>query len=517
MPLHSNVELIKSLQGHTPSDATVNKPDYCKAWVRLRSLAELASADESAVELLFAFISSLTADEQLDALFTLFTEEWQLLGRSRLRQGLRPELRGKAVHYASSPGISSRTRIAAITFLRSQFADVFIDTLPAIMPLVTEDPAALRRTLYQVSTLASASIQREECLRFLEGIADQGQFVLMKQSAKWSNVQRTTFHNLLVAAKGLWLELTTNRRLPILSKRGAAQELRRILSEDPNFDHDTREFIRLWADNRDTINELTRNVFAAAWKDWQRVHESRLREIQSLLEFVTMLLLRTGSGGHGIIFGDLGYLEAQSRPVGNWIGSISNAVSYCAENEESTVFREIFTSAMASIHTTVTDENSTTVKLLSRLAQMPVRTFLIALETGILARFDATHRTLELSHSGIGTVNEKAAIFAPTDLVHACINNISDNLIRHAFSSDKAKIQPKIHILLSEARNSANEPVLTVEVKNNGEPLLPEAEMGHGARRINSDLAFFDGQYLQPTVVGELPWHVSQRITFLLW
>ena len=108
----------------------------------------------------------------------------------------------------------------------------------------------------------------------------------------------------------------------------------------------------------------------------------------------------------------------------------------------------------------------------------------------------------------------------PEDVIDMCVGNVLDNLRRYAFTSAGTAHSAErrlVSIELEESRSDTNDPMIELRIKNNGNPIKADAEVGHGGHHANAELNMFGGRYERPLNISDEPWRVLQRILFLVW
>lgn len=152
-----------------------NSNTYISTWLRVHSLAEIASRSVQGLEILKSFLQALTADDTDDvnvkreAVVRLFLVKWRLLGRARLRQVIRRSVAEIVFKQLDSREIDERRFIEALSLVRSMFPDDYTRVVKSVkVNIITSEPI-LRRVLFHLGTLNSMEweLERMDVLRQL--------------------------------------------------------------------------------------------------------------------------------------------------------------------------------------------------------------------------------------------------------------------------------------------------------------------------------------------------------------
>ena len=513
--------LIRSLSGRPPSQ--LERPaEFSNTWLRLRTYLELASEHEGFLEKLNAMIEKTDSDGELLALFLLFSEEWHLLGRARLRQNLRSIVRARAEQVAISDEIPSEVRIAALTVLRSLFSESFVDILPSISRFAREDPDLLCRISFQVATLGNQLRRRKECLQFLEDIDETASSAAGKNKHKWNEEILNAYFEALMVCKSLSVELKAAVGATPQTKREAALQLYRFLSEsDRILKHRLRPFLEILANSEKSIHDLDAGNFRSLANEWKGEHEPVFaKELLPCLSAIHHLLLRAGTQGHHIVSEDLRFLEDRAKSVQADLVSVSSGLDLLQQVPENAFFKRAVVLAAQRLTSQIVGAKSTTIRLLDQIRGATIRQILDNFEDEICAHFAAMDVAVRVTCQRAPDINETALVFAPLHVITLCTGNILDNLVRYAFPIDSLRIhknEPMVELSLRRKRSDQGETMVTLLIKNNGLDLKAGANMGDGGRRAAAALQLFGGEYALPERETELRWTVVHQITVLLW
>lgn len=513
-------KLTAHLAGRTPGDSP-DSAEFCETWLRLRAYVELASEHEGILEAVNKLIESMDSPDALLAMFSLFSEEWRLLGRARLRQTIRATLRTRAEIVALSKDVRSDVRVAAFTVLRSLFCESFVDHLCKIASTAVEDPSLLGRLLFHIATLNEPWRRHKECLHFLEEIADKAATSAARHSGQWQVETLRDYFGLVTVGKSLALELRATAVKGPETKRAAALHLYRFLMDDRILRHRVRPFIEILAGSSESIHDLDAPNFRSFTQEWKGQHEPVfIDEILPCLNMLHNQLLRTGTQGRNIISDDLRFLEGGVETVRNALSSMSGGLQFLQEMPSIDVLKTAVVQAASQLMKDIIDKKSTTMRLLNEMRRVTIGEMLKEFTAEIEAHFAAIQLQIDVGNDGTSDVNLSEIIYAPPEVIRLCTGNVLDNLMRYAFRRHDAKENeehPMVLLCFEPSRSHSNEPMVTLTIKNNGSELKDGPEMGDGGRRAATALELFGGEYSLPTREAEVPWRVAHRISFLLW
>jgi len=509
-------DLIRGLKGHTPAECPSKSALYCETWVRIRTYVELASEHQGVLEKLTRLIENAVNSEVLLAIFEVFSEEWQLLGRARLRQTVRATLKNCARRVAVSTDTIIEVRTAAITVLRTLFREDFVELLDKIAGYIIEHPAALGRVVMQVATLPDEWRARNECVHFLEAISDRVPMKLDANLQSLKHQEMEAHFGLVTDCKNLSLELHMASSSVSRTQRDSANELLHFLTNDPALRHNTRPFVETLANSAESIRELKIPTFISFDRQWREEHEPRLAtEVVPRLKAVSRLLLRVGTQGHRIVNTELSFLEKECESLRTDIVSLTTGLAWLKKDPTSKLIQHTVVSAASRLMTNILSEESTSLRLLNLMRYTTVHQALNNFSNEITARFEAIGSTVKVSTEGLASIPASSTLFISSDIVSACFGNVLDNLFKYAFPHSTTTA--RVELQVEEHRDEESKPMLSLHVKNNGEAITSARTMGSGGQRAASDLKIFGGQYFTPQGTEEQPWRVIHRMEFPLW
>jgi len=514
-------QLIQSLEGKTPGESE-NSPAFNAAWLRFRTYVELASEHEGMLERINSEIESMPSEsEEFLAVLRMFSSEWPLLGRARLRQTIRPTLRSRCELIAVDSRARGEIRVAAFTVLRSLFRESFVESLAHVTRNAADDPDLLARLTFQIATLKDPLRRHKECTRFLEEIGGHASVVAALNSDRWATETLRNYYDSVAACNSLSLELRSTNSNDHKTTRSAAIHLYRLLAEDPTFKHHLQTFVEILAGSSKGINDFDAENFRSLNKAWKEQHEPLfVNEILPCLQIVHELLLQAATHGFRILSEDTKYLESGASQPRNAVAALTSGLQFLEKTPDIGFMKTGLVTTCAALLKNVVGKDSTTLQLLKQIKQITVGQMIDSFAQEIKSYFAALPLAVKIQKEGKGDANLSAHIFAPPQLISQCTGNILDNLIRYAFStnrSDSQGISPMIAISAEQYWSENNEPMIRISIRNNGNLLRQDAVMGNGGRRVQAALKRFGGEYSLPFRETQMPWTVTHRVTFLLW
>ena len=152
-----------------------NSDVYVSTWLRVHSLAEIASRSVEAFEILKSLLEELTTERteyahiKREAVVRLFLVEWRLLGRARLRQVIRRSVSTIIGKQIDSSNTDERRFIEALSLVRSMFPDDYIRIVKAALQRIVGSEDILKRVLFHLGTLNPSEweLERMDVLRSL--------------------------------------------------------------------------------------------------------------------------------------------------------------------------------------------------------------------------------------------------------------------------------------------------------------------------------------------------------------
>jgi hypoxanthine-guanine phosphoribosyltransferase len=511
-----------TLDGHHPIDAASQSPLYINAWLRLRSLVELASDNERALSELGDTIESLSNDDALLAMFTLFLEEWRLLGKARLRQTIAPRVKLRATQ-ALREASPSNIKIAALSLLRSQFTDDFIEALDTIADQAVEDISLLERTLLHIATLTAAQRKSEECIRFLDRIQDNGP--AMASRSHLAEKELTHYMNLIGACGAMTLEHRVARDVGDLSPRRAAIRAIEIIMDDDFLRHEIRAFINPLAKRGDSLIELSPRTFSLQAKDWKERYLVYLSDgLVAVLErfrpcLLQMSMQRDANASH------IQYLTS-SRPgaprLTEDLVMLGFALDFLAMGAKHSLSISSLSQSAKRLATHLLNPECTLVQLIDSISHNTVAAFLTSYKDRVVERLTLAfgQDAIDVGIEGVAGIDQSRRLFVPKDMLDASATHILHNLESKAFfpaSNETVGGKPKVLLSVATRRNAADDPCLVLTVKNNGNELVREVELGPRAKRAARNMQLFGGTLERPHAIEEHPWRVAQTMVVCLW
>ena len=523
---HLADNISNTLNGRHPTDVTSHSLLFIRSWTTLRSFAELASENEMALEQLGKRIDGLRSDDELLALFSLFLDEWRLLGKARLRQTIAPQVKQKAKEILKGDYDGAITT-AALSLLRSQFKEDFLEALPTITEPALKELSLLERTVLHIVTLTPAQRATDECKSFLDLIQDKGPAIA--NQSRFADKDLIQYMDVVGACGAISLQSQVQEQTVELTPRRAAIKALDIILNDGVIRHDIRPFINPIAQRGETLLEFSAKTFALNAKDWKERHVVYLSQsLLGVLETLRPCLLqmsthRETNPSH------LQYLTS-SRPgtlrLAEDLTLMTFTLDYLATGDTRTLSAISLSQTAERLANHLLNENSTLVESIRTLKVDTVINFATSFRDRIIERLKAVLRlpiTPQVTLTGLSNVDNARALFVSKELLEVCAAHILHNLETKAFAplgdSPNAPLEqpPAVLLHIDEERNAGNDPCLVITVKNNGKELTKSVELSARGKRAARNIQLFGGTLERPFAIEEDPWRVAQRMKVCLW
>jgi hypoxanthine-guanine phosphoribosyltransferase len=517
------ISVSHTLDGRNPKDVELHSETFTRTWVSLRSYAELASENEAALDQLANNIDRSNSDEELLALFSLFLEEWRLLGKARLRQTIGPRVKQRA-EYVLKHDHSAAVKAAALSLLRSQFTAEFVDALDNVSELALRDVNVLGRAVLHIATLTPRQRSSEECSRFCDLVQDRGP--LMAKQAGLGETALSQYTDLVGACSAMSLQRVAIPEAAGRSPRWAAMKVLDLIRDDTVLRHDIRPFINPLAKRGESLVEVSAKTFALYAKDWKERHRDYLAGgLLAALEVLRPCLLQIGATREASI-SHVQYLtssRAGTLHLAEDIGLVTFVLEYLGTGDRRKSFVINLSQIAERLATHLLNENSTLVRLLSTFRVIQVGAFAETYRDRIAERIKAVcnlSSTPNVEIEGFSNVDRSRFVFAPADVLDLCAAHVLHNLETKAFKKaeeEECVGDPQILLAVEEGRNALADPCVIVTVKNNGIELTDNIELSPRGRRLARRIQSFGGNLERPVAIQEHPWCVAQRIWACLW
>ncbi len=521
--------LHTSLNGRWPGDAPQHTPLYTETWLKLRSYSELATDNEAALEKLGTIIEKLKFEDELAALFDLFLHEWRLLGKARLRQTIAPIVKERARRTLKSGEASySQARIAAISLLRSQFLDDFMDSLEQVKEIAVRDLQLLSRVVLHIATLSPNHRTGRECISFLEFIQDHALSTARRSNLSDDHI--SLYVRLVSTSSALSLQRKITAEAERVTPREAAAQAMKLISNNATLKHDVRPFISRIVERGESLVELSAETFALHAKDWKGHHASFIEEhFIKLLEALRPCLIQM-SAESKLNTSHIHYLTGSrkdSLQIAEDIAQIQSSLDFLAQGRQTKLFFTFLCEAASRLLLHVLREDSTFMSLLKLQSHISVKEFIYDFRDRITARLHSlfgSNSVADVSLFGFSEVDGNRKLFISSNVLEECMAHILHNLESKAFpfahqneATGVTEDKPCVSINISADRTPQHDPCLVVSVKNNGRYLKERVQLSAGGTRAARHIQFYGGDYRAPSALEEHPWRVEQRIIVCLW
>jgi len=501
---------LKQIEAQPPNRSRRHPQEFTETWLRIRTYAELASEHQIALELLNKELSVKNPNARL-AILTLFLEEWNLLGRARLRQSTRPLLRKLAIDSLLSDDATFDERIMAFSLIRSLYPESFVEYLPYATSYIEKNIDFLGRIILQISSLPPDLRRDSNCVSLLTHITSQTR--AFQQSFDSTHDERLA--GLLNVSQQLLLNdrpLSPEKK----TKRQAFLTLVDLLKKDPSLTHDARSITEVIGKGQG-LKDFTTDTFKHLALRWQEHNEHLFQShIIPLLSNIEPLILLTMSIGSPLASKESEYFTDVNSPHGDLTIDLASFIWSLKALSEDTK-RDIVVKTVANSAKRLYDNVLGTTSLLSRILSTmygpSISEFLSTIESEISSTI-TSEIPPEIIVSGIETVESGRLIFCPSVIARRGISTIVGNLRKHAFIGDMAD-HSRIKIEVSQEHIDST-PSVSFKIYDNGESLKEPVITSFASKRVAEDIRHFEGELYPPASASESSWNVVQQIDFKL-
>jgi len=494
--------------------------------VELRSYAELASENETALVQLRQRIDSISGEQELYAVLSLFLEEWMLLGKARVRQTVAPLVKQMALRTVTEQH-DSATKAAALSLLRSQFTDDFFEALILIAVSALKDLPLLGRAVLHTATLSPSQRGNDECIRFFDVVQDRGPAVA--KTLKLADKELTQYMNLVEVCSTMSMDRQVQQDAQGLTPRRAASRVLELIQSDPLLRHDMRPFVNFLAKRGESLKELSTDTFALHSTAWKSKYLLVLSK--QLLPWLVDLrgCLRYMSAYRSVNAAFINYLtntRTEKHHLLRDVGLISTALDFLGHDGGAKVLVVNLAEAAQRIDQHLLNEHSTLTQILKLIKGPTVADFLTEYRDRIYERLKSVLPAIaspEVLIENLACADQKRHLFIPLGVLEECTTHILNNLETKAFPSSAETANeewiryPKVVLAVEEVRNNGHDTCVVVAVRNNGRELLRNVEFSDAGKRAARHIKLFGGDFEQPIRLQEYPWRVAQKLVICLW
>jgi adenine/guanine phosphoribosyltransferase-like PRPP-binding protein len=503
---------LKQIEAQPPNRSRGHTQEYAETWLRIRTFAELASEHQTALEFLNNELKIKKKPNVRLAVLTLFLEEWNLLGRARLRQSTRPLLRQFAIDALLERDATLEERLMACSLIRSFYPETFVEYLPYVYNYLEKDINFLGRLILHISSLPTDLRRSKNSVDFLKHTVSKTSIF----QKTFGSSQEERLAGLLRVSQQLLIS-----DLPLLSmkvtKRRATLFLFELLSKDPSLTHDASSITEVISSGRGLL-EFTGDTFKRLTSRWQEHYERLFRSnIIPLLLKIEPLVLLTMSLDSPLVSKESEYFTNPTSPhslLATDLGAFSWGLKALSDDPKRNIYLDTITNSAKRIHDNILKTNSLLSQTLNMMRGPVIKEFLDNIESEIRETI-LLYSLPQIDISGIETIELGRYIFCPKEIVRRGITTIINNLRKHAFKESSTD-HPRINIEISTI-NIDSDPGISVKIYDNGEPLKEPVIESYASKRAAEDIRHFEGDLHQPACSSSSDWSVVQQLDFKLW
>lgn len=485
---------------------------FIETWLHLRAMAELAAENQAAVENLGELIAEVEREDDpvsLDALFSLFLEEWQLLNRPRLRQVIRPRIQGVASNALRLPDLPTDVLQTAMSLLRSLFPQAFIAELRTLILHPSFNSEALERCVFHAYTLLPDLRNDPRVRDFAVAVRDRVVPEMLSKSRK-SEDSGLILQQARTLAARLCDEIIA--RAEPRTTLEAAEALLAVYDALPLWHRTFRRLTTMIGWQNKPRGTLLAEAFTTMLSDWREERRYLERDVVPLLRVLSRVwnddsrtflpaenplvnyLSSAALGLQGAILADLAALEFLLERLSHAPDAprpLAEVISIAKRLYDSVVKRDSVADQLLRYHFQFR------VRELIESARAAVRS--IETASGVVACSVSADTRLHLGQP----------VFIPKHVWNNCLAVITTNLQQHAFTQ-KETIRPRVQIRAEPIEGGQ---VLRLAFLNNGAALNAGVIRTNGStQKANSALDPYGGKMPHCFDANEPGWTVGNEV-----
>jgi adenine/guanine phosphoribosyltransferase-like PRPP-binding protein len=487
------------LAGLRPSEALPRSRDYCSTWLKLRTYVELALEDEESLHNLIDMIQHVPPGDRRWAALAVFLEDWTQVGRARLRQNVRPQLRNLALRVLEDKTSTHLEIVAACSLLRAFYRNDYVNQLPRLKELVSRNVPLLGRVVSQVASLPPAARGNWHSKTFLRAVTTPFDWL----ASAVDPAERDRVSRLATFCRQL---LMTDRPVPLLaaSVRESRHALLDLIDQQDAGLHDARGMVEILSGQAiQAATAETLKLFAERWSE-HRVELFERQLLPLLKQLESQILLTITCGAH-VATTESDYFAAPMSATSplikdlSWCGSALNAL---ARSQGSTFTHTKLQAAADRLFDHVLSRHSRLTDALQRM-QGPQLTIVAKRATQQLRAFLSGIRGLDIRTEGLDRFIGTEHVFCPSATFWKAYGAMLDNVYRHAFTFPNVA-NARVCIYFDELVVRGQRGVLC-GIAHNGDAIREPIRPSPTSKRADGELRQFDGVLHAPRAAATRP------------
>jgi pyrimidine operon attenuation protein/uracil phosphoribosyltransferase len=507
--------LARGIDQQHPDAARRAGNGFESTWMRLRTLAELAAEDEDGVDSVRREIKDLSTPEGIAGALNLFLDEWWLLRRGRLREGLGSYIEVLAVSTALDLRAPAESRATALALLRSLFPGAFANALGKMVAggLLLHDEAALARVAFNIATSSEDLRRRSELRAFL----DSSQVAPMEGVEPRVSGSGDVYEALAAARVIIQAPQDVARAVDVLE---ATRALDALFTGDPSVSHQIGETLATFASREQLLLEYSPASLADLWILWREQYLPKVTAVINALPMLQRPISVLSRWARPEDARGLEYLRASAddrnadRPAALDLAMLALGLEMLGSGKVGPRFARMVFKAARSLHSCVVGgrkAEGTLAGVLKTVRSLTARTFVDWLIHEIDQRGIASGR---LRVEQVWEDAADASFFCSPAVARACAASVASNLKAYAFN-EREGATPIVQISAKPGSSRTRRATL-ISVRNSGARLVRD-RVSPDNRSLDSDMRAFGGRFSGPVALDEVPWRVEQSIIFRTW
>lgn len=511
-------EIIKSLKGSSPAVQNKKNQLFVIFWIRLRIHLEIASESEAALSKTISLIENAKAPEEMDALLNIFISEWHLISKARLRQSLSSIVSEKCKSILKTPELPISVRINAMTLIRSQFVDLFIEEINLIGELSLTDLTILERFVVHLYTLKDRFKMHvffiENMHRLINSLKNR---VIELSSTDGKELERWIY--CLNILENILIDIKLNSQKTVHAKEDMLIKICNLIYQDP-WHHDVPGILEFFS--KDTGGQLSGKVYRTYASYWEQYFNRFVDEYLPLFDSLKDFLLILSTPNEQLPSFDFNYLVSRRESEESFcliddLNSVTSSLQFLITNPKSAIFLQAIQQSATRLLKSIFGEESYLLSIIKSLSSYSVNSLLNEMKENIENKLSIRKNTKIIPEIILNISSEllHKHIFAPIHILDRCRINILSNLEKHAFKEiDIAIKYPQIAIIVESAGDTN---LIEISVHDNGAELNEEITIGDETNRTNREMEVFGGKLSPPRISNVPGYNVNQKIIFLIW
>jgi adenine/guanine phosphoribosyltransferase-like PRPP-binding protein len=501
--------------------------EYISTWLTVRGLSEMATESQECLGLLRRLVLSTISSEARSAILRLFLDEWNILGRYRLRRSIEGYIFTHATSAATESNVSEADRIVALSLIRSRFPAAYPGAISEMGAYVVSSDTLLERVLFHCYTLASHSNHSAKAVAAIKKMCSLPD--VQRVVAEASPERRDVLMTVLKACQTMAWSLIPSLP-PGLSVIDAARQLLSLYTDANPQNFQLRhsldaELVTISSAGETNVKNWAANTHQQVLSGWITAYKPLIEQhILPQLRIVGPALAESAAEDQPLEASALNYLTIRpdSRRDAGLIADlafIETALGSLVDGYIATVILDPLKAAAQRVRRHVISGECILLRELHKLKDLSPLQCIDMLKMTVEVRLRHLMPIVETGETWQILAENARKVFVPRWLVKKMCDHVVDNLARYAFefriSASTSKVL--IKITASEMVDIDGETTFVIRVYNNGAELIEPVVEGIGASQLRDWLKEFGAQYRSPQKATETGYSVEHGFSLKVW